>query len=102
MQNGKVRSISLVEAFKVSKPTVSNIVKRLVSEGFITIDEKYIIELTEKGLAVAEEVSERNHVIRDLLIGLGVERSVAEADACEMEHVISRQSFEALKALAKH
>jgi Mn-dependent DtxR family transcriptional regulator len=100
-KNGTVRSVAIAEAFGVSRPTVSNIVKRLVAEGYITMGDDYSIELTEKGLLLADETIERNRTIRDLLISLGVEQSIAEADACEMEHAVSTQSLEALKSLAK-
>ena len=100
-KNGTVRSIAIAEAFGVSRPTVSNIVKRLVSEGYVTMGGDYAIELTEKGLSLAEETIDRNRTIRDLLISLGVEQSVAEADACEMEHAVSTQSLSALKRLAE-
>ena len=99
-ENGKVRSIDIAKALSVSKPTVSCTVKRLAAEGYIRISNDYLIELTEQGLAVADEVLERNRIIRELLISLGVERSVAEADACRMEHAISPQSLSALKSLA--
>lgn len=49
-KNGKVRSVAIAEAFGVSKPTVSNIVKRLIAEGYITMGGDYAIELTDKGL----------------------------------------------------
>ena len=98
--SGDVRSVAIAEALSVSKPTVSNKVKHLIKEGFITMDDSYLIELTEKGLAVARATLERNRTIRKLLVGLGVDEKTAEADACEMEHAISLQSMNALKKLA--
>jgi len=98
-RDGTVRSVAIAEAFGVSRPTVSNIVKRLIFEKYIIMYSDYSIELTEKGLSVAEETIERNRTIRDLLISLGVEKSVAETDACEMEHAVSTQTMNALKTL---
>ena len=98
--SGEVRSVAIAEALSVSKPTVSNKVKHLIKEGFITMDGSYLSELTEKGLAVARATLERNRTIRDLLTGLGVDEKTAEADACEMEHAISLKSMDALKKLA--
>ncbi len=100
-RNGYVRSIAIAEAFGVSRPTVSNIVKRLIAEGYIIKRVDQTIELTEKGLSVADATIERNRTICELLVGLGVDRSVAEADACSMEHAVSAQSLSALKWLAK-
>ena len=98
-KKGYVRSVALATAFGVSKPTVSNKLKRLISDGYITMDEDRFIHLTDAGKAVAEETLERNSTVRDLLISLGVDESIAEADACEMEHTISSQSLTALKNL---
>lgn len=64
------------------------------------VDGDHSIGLTDKGLSIAEDTIERNRTIRDLLVSLGVEVAVAEADACEMEHVVSPQSLGALRALA--
>ncbi len=97
LQNGKVRSVDLVGAFGVSRPTVSNIVKRLSGEGFISPGFRYGIGLTESGLALADKMIERNRVIRELLVSAGVDPAVAEADACEIEHAVSDQSLNALK-----
>lgn len=99
-QKGTVRSVAIAEAFGVSKPTVSNIIKRLIAEGYVVMDGNHSIGLTDKGLSIAEDTIERNRTIRDLLVSLGVDVAVAEADACEMEHVVSPQSLDALRALA--
>lgn len=99
LQNGKVRSVDLVGAFGVSRPTVSNIVKRLSCEGFISPGFRYGIRLTESGLALADKMIERNRVIRELLVSAGVDPAAAEADACEIEHAVSDQSLNALKSI---
>lgn len=101
-REGSVRSIALAEAFGVSKPTVCKIVKGLLCEGYITKDGSNEITLTERGEKLANETLKRNLTIQRFLIGLGVERSVAEADACKMEHVISAQSLRAMAALSEN
>ncbi len=98
---GRVRCVDLAREIGVSKPTVSNTVKRLKRDGYITAGENRCIELTEAGLAVAKATLERNMTIRSLLVALGVEDGTAKTDACEMEHAISAQSLSALKALAE-
>lgn len=98
-REGSVRSIALAEAFGVSKPTVCKIVKGLLSEGYITKDGSNEIALTERGETLANETLQRNLTIQRFLIGLGVERSVAEADACKMEHILSAQSLQAMAAV---
>ena len=98
-KEGRVRSIALVEAFGVSKPTVCKIVKRLIADGYITKDGNNEIMLTERGEVLPNETLKRNLTIQRFLIGLGVDRAVAEADACKMEHVISAQSLQAMAAV---
>jgi len=98
-REGSVRSIALAEAFGVSKPTVCKIVKGLLREGYITKDGSHAILLTGKGAKLANETLKRNLTIQRFLMHCGVERSVAEADACKMEHVISPQSLQAMAAV---
>ena len=85
---------------KVSRPTVSVALKALAEEGYVFVDDAHEIHLTERGRRVAEDTYERNQTFRQLLTGLGVDEKTAAADACEMEHAVSRESYEALKALA--
>ena len=95
-REGSVRSIALAEAFGVSKPTV----KGLLSEGYITKNGSNEIALTGKGEKLANETLQRNLTIRRFLMHCGVDRTVAEADACKMEHIISVQSLQAMAALS--
>ncbi len=101
LQAGTVRSVAVAKAFGVSRPTVSTIVKRLIAKGYVAMEKDRSVRLTEKGLSFAEETIERNRIIRRFLLSLGVEQAAAEADACEMEHVISPQTLAALKAFAE-
>ena len=101
-REGHVRSIALAEAFGVSKPTVCKIVKGLIADGYITKDSSNAIMLTEIGEKLASETLKRNLKIQRFLIGLGVDQSVAEADACKMEHIISVQSLRAMAALSEN
>ena len=99
-REGGVRNIALAGAFGVSKPTVCKIVKGLIFDGYITKNGNNEIMLTERGEKLAHETLKRNLTIQRFLISLGVDRSVAEADACKMEHIISAQSLQAMALLA--
>ena len=99
-REGSVRSIALAEAFGVSKPTVCKIVKGLLSEGYITKNGSNEIALTGKGEKLANETLQRNLTIRRFLMHCGVDRTVAEADACKMEHILSVQSLQAMAVLS--
>lgn len=99
-REGSVRSIALAEAFGVSKPTVCKIVKGLILDGYITKDGSHAILLTERGAKLARETLKRNLTIQRFLMDCGVDRFVAEADACKMEHILSAQSLQAMAALS--
>lgn len=92
-----IRSIDIVEYMGYSKPSVSRAVGLLKNGGYILVDEGGFITLTDEGRQVAERMYERHTLLSDLLIRLGVDPKVASEDACKMEHVISSESFEAIK-----
>lgn len=98
---GNVRSIDIVNYFEYSKPSISIAMKNLRNEGFITVDSKGYIELTEKGKEIADKMYERHILLTDWLTALGVDHEIAATDACRIEHVISEDSFNAIKAHAR-
>lgn len=97
-QSGKhVRAIDVGEYMGYSKPSVSRAMGLLKKDEYITVDKDGSITLTESGKAVAEKIFERHTLITELLVSLGVDADVAADDACKVEHVISDESFEAIK-----
>lgn len=92
-----VRSIDIVNEIGYSKPSISIAVKNLKNSGYVTVNDSGFIHLTEQGLQIAESVYERHTILTNWLIELGVNPSVADADACKMEHDMSPESFEAIK-----
>ncbi len=94
---GEVRSIDIVNELEFSKPSVSVAMKNLRENGYITVDKDGYIRLTDKGLEIAEKMYERHTLLSQWLIKLGVDGKVAVEDACRMEHVISAESFAAIK-----
>ena len=94
---GEVRSIDIVNELEFSKPGVSVAMKNLRENGYITVDKDGYIRLTDKGLEIAEKMYERHTLLSQWLIKLGVDEKVAVEDACRMEHVISAESFAAIK-----
>ena len=91
-----VRAVDVSEHMGYSKPSVSRAMGLLKSGNYITVDADGHIQLTPSGLAVAEEILSRHKVITQMLIRLGVDKEVASADACKMEHVISDETYEAI------
>ncbi|MBR4683967.1 MAG: metal-dependent transcriptional regulator [Spirochaetia bacterium] len=92
-----VRAIDIAEDMKFSKPSVSRALSILKEENYISVDEKGFIKLTRKGSLIAKKIYERHVVLSDMLIALGVDKKTALDDACRIEHVISDQSFAAIK-----
>ena len=93
----EVRSIDIANELGFSKPSVSVAMKNLRNSGCIVMDDHGHITLTEEGLKIANGVLERHTVISQLLIGLGVDKDIALEDACRMEHVVSQETFEAMR-----
>ena len=101
-QKPMVRSIDVGEYMGYSKPSVSRAIGLLKSGGFVTVDDDGALHLTESGRAVAEKIYERHTILSRMLVGLGVDPKVAAEDACKMEHVISDESFSAIKYHIAH
>ena len=96
-QNGSVRAVDIANALNFSKPSVSIAMKNLRENGYVELDGNGCIRLCGKGREIAERIYERHTVLTDWLTGLGVDPIVAAEDACRIEHVISAESFEAIR-----
>lgn len=96
---GNVRSIDVSEYMGFKKPSVSRAVGLLKEGGYITVDGGNLT-LTEEGKRIAEKIYERHILITDFLVRLGVDKTVATEDACKLEHVLSDESFKAIKNFA--
>lgn len=101
-KKGNVRSVDIVNELGYSKSSVSRAVNILKDAGLIGIDaETGIITFTKVGVAKAEQVLNRHKTLHEFLTKLGVEDSVAEEDACRIEHVISPETFNAILSFLK-
>ena len=97
-KGSNVRSVDISEYMGYSKPSVSRAVSLLKSGGYIVMDEDNFIHLTDTGLEIAEKIYERHTVLTAMLVRMGVSEETASEDACRMEHAISDETFEAIKA----
>ena len=93
----KVRSIDVCERMGYSKPSVSRAIGILKKNGYISVDASGYITLTDSGVAAAERIYERHTILTQFLESLGVPHDIASSDACKMEHIISEESFSAIK-----
>ncbi|EOS22199.1 hypothetical protein C806_03823 [Lachnospiraceae bacterium 3-1] len=92
-----VRSIDVAVEMGFKKSSVSVAMKNLREKNHITVSPAGYITLTESGKEIAEMIYERHNFLSGWLISLGVDEKIAAEDACRMEHVISRESFAAIK-----
>lgn len=97
LKNPSVRSVDIAAQLNFSKPSVSVAMKNLRENGYINMSAEGRITLTDKGREIAENVYEKHTLLTKWLVFLGVDPEIAAADACKMEHVISKESFEAIK-----
>ena len=98
-EKDSVRSIDIARKMNYSKPSVSRAMKNLSNEKYIAIDEDGSIILLPKGKKIAKKIYERHEVLTAYFIKLGISEKTAEDDACRIEHVISDETFAAIKKL---
>ncbi len=92
-----VRAIDICEEMGYSKPSVSRAMGLLRDGGYINVAKDGGITLTDLGLEVADRTYERHKVLSKFFISIGVDEETAVNDACKIEHVISSETFAALK-----
>lgn len=94
-----VRSVDIANELGFKKSSVSIAMKNLREREHIKVTDAGFIYLTDTGREIAEMIYERHEMISSWLIRLGVPEAIATEDACKMEHVISRETFDALKTV---
>lgn len=97
---GNLRSIDIANEMKFSKPSVSIAMRNLRENGYINMDKNGYITLLPAGREIAERIYERHRLLTGWLTALGVPPEIAAEDACRMEHVLSAETFEAIRAHA--
>lgn len=96
-QNGYVRAVDIANTLDFTKPSVSVAMKNLRENGYITIDGGNHIELTPKGLEIAERTYKRHILITKVLVSMGIDQEIASADACKIEHIVSQETIDAME-----
>lgn len=101
-QKGEVHAIDIAAYLEFSKPSVSIAMKKLRESGHILVDESGHIQLTDAGREIAERIYERHMFLSRWLESIGVPPEIAAEDACRMEHVVSAESFEAIRRFVEN
>ena len=96
-KTGNVRSIDICDYLGYSKPSVSRAMSLLKNGGYVIMDTEGFLSLTDLGVEIAEKIYNRHTSLTDLLVKLGVTPETAAQDACKMEHIISDETFNAIK-----
>ena len=91
-----VRSVDLAQYMGYSKASISHAVGELHRRGLLKVDENLHLHLTEMGNKVANKINDRHRILTDILMDIGVSPAQADIDACEIEHVVSDESFQKL------
>ena len=100
-RRGSVRSIDIANELNFSKPSVSVAMKKLRESGYVEMDADGSITLLPPGEEIAQRIYDRHKLLTRLLMGLGVSEDTAAADACKIEHDLSDETLEKLKAHAR-
>ncbi len=93
----RARSVDVGNHMGFSKPSVSRAIGLLKSGGYVAVEGDGNLVLTEAGLEVAKRTYERHALLTEVFLRLGVDREPASADACKIEHVISEETFSAIR-----
>lgn len=97
-EHGMVRSIDIVRELEVSKPSVSVAMRNLRENGYIRMDGDGYISLLPPGEEIAQRIYGRHKLLTQVFVRLGVSPETAAADACKVEHDLSDETFEIIKA----
>ena len=97
-KHGHVRSVDVSEYMGYSKPSVSRAVSILRKGGYLNMDAHGALTLTDSGYEIATKILERHRLLTECLVRLGVSEEIASEDACKIEHHISDQTIEAIRA----
>lgn len=92
-----VRHKDIREKMKRAKSVVTKTIGILVEKGYVIYGEDKIVHLTDEGLDIAERVYKKHVYLMEILSKSGVDKDVAKKEACDIEHVLSDDSFEKLK-----
>lgn len=100
--NTSIHAIDIANSRGFSKPSVSIALKKLEEAGYVKVNKKSVLSLTDAGREIAKKIYDRHVVIRDFFISIGVDPKTASKDACKIEHDLSDETYEAfVRAIKK-
>jgi len=96
-KDGKAQTGQIAEHMDVKPPSVTEMLGKLQDEGLVVYEPYLGATLTDSGNELARELMLRHKIIADFLVIIGVEKELAEQDACQIEHHVSVASAEQLR-----
>lgn len=97
-EHGMVRSIDIVRELGLSKPSISVAMRNLRENGYIQMDDDGYIALLPPGEEIAQRIYGRHKLLTQIFVQLGVDPKTAAADACKVEHDLSEETYEKIRA----
>lgn len=94
----EVHAADICAYLDYSRPTVSVVVHQLREQGYLNIDGVNHITLTDAGREIAERMYERHTLLAEMLMAIGVPDKIAYRDACKIEHDLSKETFDCIRA----
>ena len=94
----EVHAADICAYLEYSRPTVSVVVRQLRDQGYLCINDENHISLTPKGREIAERMFERHNLLAEMFMAIGVPERIAFRDACKIEHDLSKETFDRIRA----
>lgn len=98
---GAAAPSDIAKRLDVKAPSVTSALQKLDSLGMAEYQRYQHVNLTEKGRTIAEKLDRRHNTLRDFLILIGVEEEIASSDACEIEHIVHKETIDKLAQFLK-
>ncbi len=101
-KKGYIRAIDLAKEMNIKPSSVTEMLQKLSRDGYIKYEKYRLLDLTDKGLNLAEKLEKTHQAIKKLLMHIGVDESTADRDACLIEHILSRESINKIENFVKN
>jgi DtxR family Mn-dependent transcriptional regulator len=98
---GAAAPSDIAEKLEVKAPSVTSALQKLDTLGMAEYQRYQHVNLTDKGREIAKMLDRRHRTLHDFLILIGVDEEIALSDACEIEHVVHKETIEKLAQYMK-
>ena len=92
----KVHTNDIASSLNIKPSSVTEVMQKLGKEGYINYEKYSGVTLTNKGKRIAEKTKERHNKLKEFLVLLGIDKEIADKDACEMEHILHQKTMDTI------